>query len=398
MLPELSGSPDLEDEALEALIHGNTDFALNLHRQLEAETEGNRFTAPYSITTALSMTYAGAEGETAEQFTEVMGLLPDEETHDSMQFLGSELRDRAEMIEEFEEDDEEIPAFEIQVANAFWGAEQITWDDRFSSILEISYGAALKEADFLNQPETERQRINDWVAERTEEHIDGLLPEGSIIEETAAVLTNAIYFLARWQHEFDPADTTADTFNNADGSQSSVPFMQQSIRTRYGEFNGTEVIELPYQGGVVSMVLLVPPEGRIKELEDSLDAEMLYGMFNALEIRTGELRMPRFEIDFSDSLKDALMELGLELPFSTGANFEGMVEEGPRLMIDDVFHETWLSVDEEGTEAAGATAVVMVPVSAPPSFGELIVDRPFLCCIRDQPTNAILFLGRVVDL
>ncbi|ELZ82668.1 serine protease inhibitor family protein [Haloferax elongans ATCC BAA-1513] len=391
-----AGEPSVDDERLAALASGNAEFALDLHAHLASQDDGNQFLSPYSISVALAMTYAGARGETRKQMEEVLHYTLGEDIHPAFSDLQSALEKRETATGPGSE--EELDAFQLAVANALWGQEAYSFSEDFLASLEEHYGAGLQRADFANNPDDERKRINDWVADQTEDRIENLLPAGSITPDTALVLTNAIYFMANWEHKFDPKKTQDGTFTALDGSESTVPMMQQDLRTNYASLPGAEAVELPYVGGDVSMVLILPDEGTFEEFERNLDASQLFGIFDELSDAEGTLVFPKFEFKTKVQLKKALSDLGMPVAFERAANFSGMSADGQQnLKIDDVHHEAFVSVDEEGTEAAGATAAVIGFTSLPPSWGELRFDRPFLFAIRDRLTDAVLFLGRVVD-
>lgn len=401
--PALTSPPGVSDPILAELIEGNTTFALDLHRHASEGETSNLFMSPYSISVALAMTYAGARGSTREEMAEVLNFTLDEDLHPAFAELYFELESRETTVDEMAADDEddddlEVDAFKLNVANALWGNEGYPFDDGYIDLVERYYGAGFNEANFTDDPEGERERINHWVAEQTEDRIDELLEEGSITPGTELVLTNAIYFMASWLHEFDPEDTEDGEFTNLDGSTSTVPLMHQRIRTNYAEVDGARAVELPYVGEEVSMVLLLPDEGHFEAFEQELDSARLDHIFDTLGDAAGGLVLPAFEFETSLGLSDILGDLGMPTAFQPGADFSGMAEgDAAELWIDEVHHDAFVSVDEEGTEAAAATAVVMVS-SAPPDWGELRFDRSFLFCIRDRPTDAILFLGRVCDL
>ena len=390
-----SSDPNVDEERLAELAADNAAFALDLHAHLAKETGGNLFLSPYSISIALAMTFAGARGATREQMRETLRYTLGDGVHPAFADMQAVLEARETTTDPVEGD--EVDAFQLDVANAIWGQEDYPFADDYLALLEEYYGAGLRSANFDGDPEGERQRINEWVADATGDRIEDLLPRGSIDASTVLVLTNAIYFLAAWAHQFDPENTEDGVFAAIDGSESTVPFMHQTLRTAYASVDGAQAIELPYVGEEVSMVLLLPEEGQFEAFERDLDADRLFAIFDALHDSKGDLAMPKFEFETEVRLKDALSALGTPIAFEGGADFGGMVEgDGAGLWIDDVFHESFVSVDEDGTEAAAATAVV-VTESAPPEWGEIRFDRPFLFCIRDRPTNAVLFLGRIVD-
>ncbi|MFT4956943.1 MAG: serpin B [Halobacteriales archaeon] len=389
-----SGDPNVDDERLADLAAGNAAFALDLHGLLADEEGGNQFFSPYSISVALAMTVAGARGETREEMREALHYMLGEEIHPAFADLQAALESRETTTDPV--DDEPVEAFQIDVANAVWGKEEYPFAEDYLDLLSEHYGAGLRTADFAGAPDSERERINQWVADVTENRIEDLLPSGSITPSTVMVLTNAIYFMAGWAHQFDPEDTEDGTFTALDGTESTVPFMHQNIRTNYAEIPGAETLELPYVGEDVSMVLVLPEDGNYTAFESNLDADRLFGIFEALSDAKGTLALPKFEYETGVQLKDALSALGMPGAFDSSADFSGMVKGDDGPWIDAVYHEAFVSVDEEGTEAAASTAVAMEE-SVPPEWGELRFDRPFLYCIRDRPTDAVLFLGRVVD-
>ncbi|ELZ78065.1 serine protease inhibitor family protein [Haloferax larsenii JCM 13917] len=390
-----NGEPSVDDERLAALASGNAEFALDLHSHLASEQGGNQFLSPYSISVALAMTYAGARGNTREQMEDVLHYTLGEDIHPAFSDLQRSLGKRETATDPV--DGSEVDAFQLAVANTLWGREGYPFSEEYLARLEEHYGAGLRRADFTGDPEGERTRINDWVADQTEDRIQDLLPPNSISPQTVLVLTNAIYFMAGWLHEFDPEKTADGTFTALDGSESTVPLMRQELKTQYADLPGAQAVELPYVGEEVSMVLILPDEGTFEEYEQNLDASRLFGVFEELRTSIGDLVFPKFEFETEVQLSKALSDLGMPAPFGAGADFSGMVAGGDGgLHIDEVFHKSFVSVDEEGTEAAAATGV-LVEDSLPPSWGELRFDRPFLFAIRDRPTDAVLFLGRVVD-
>jgi serpin B len=390
-----SGEPQAPDERLAELAAGNAAFALDLYRAVADEQGGNVFLSPYSVSVALAMTYAGAEGETRDQMRETLHYALDEEIHPAFADLQAALEERATTTDPTS--DEAVDAFQLAVANALWGREGFAFDDDYLALLSEHYGAGLRRADFVNDPDGERDRINQWVADNTEGRIERLLPPTAISPATVLVLTNAIFFKASWLKQFDPENTTDGTFTALSGSTATVPFMQQELRTPYASLPNAQAVELPYVGREVSMVLLLPDEGEFESFERSLTPDRLFGIFEALGDAKGQLALPKFQYRTKVQLSKILSELGMPVAFGSGADFGGMVEgDDAGLWISEVFHEAFVGVDEEGTEAAAATAVEVVE-SIPPEWGTVRFDRPFLFCIRDRPTDAVLFLGRVAD-
>jgi serpin B len=392
-------SPDVSEVDLNTLVEGNSALAFDLYRFL-AEQEGNKnlFYSPYSISLALAMTYAGAGSETEDEMAEALHfLLSQERLHPAFNALDQELAQRGEGAEGKDTaDGQDSEGFRLNVANAIWGQEDYQFLDTFLDVLAQNYGAGLRTLDFAGSPEESRVAINDWVSEQTEGKIEDLIPQGGIDALTRLVLTNAIYFNAAWANPFEEAATGEETFSLLDGSEVSVPMMRQSESLGYAEGDGYQAVELPYDGREMSMVVVVPDWGEFGAFEDSLDAGQVEAIIEKLSRRQVALRMPTFEFDARFSLKEVLAALGMSQAFSGAADFSDMTGKKD-LFISDVFHKAFVSVDEAGTEAAAATAVVMRLTSAAPDPVEVNVDHPFLFLIRDVKTGAILFVGRVVD-
>lgn len=283
--------------------------------------------------------------------------------------------------------------FRLSIANAAWGQEGYEFLDAYLDALARYYGSGVRLADFAEQPESARQAINEWVAGQTEDRIQDLLPEGSITGLTRLVLINAIYFKADWEVPFEASATEPGEFTLLSGEAVSVDMMRQRRRFQHAEAGGVEAIELEYKGGRFSMVLLVPQAGDTAFVEE-LSSESVAGILDQLRPKEVILRMPKFTFTSEFALKPVLTALGMEMAFvPNGADFSGI--DGTRdLFISDVFHKAFVAVDEEGTEAAAATGVVIEATSAPPM---LTVDRPFVFLIRDRETGAVVFIGRVVD-
>ena len=376
---------------LQRLVAGNTQFALDLYR-LVGDKGANVFYSPYSISLALAMTYAGARGQTAQEMAQALHYtLAQEQLHPAFNALDQALASRGEGAQEKGE------PFRLHVANALWGQKDYAFRPEFLDLLAQNYGAGLRLVDYKSAPEPARETINRWVEEQTERKIKDLLPSGSINNLTRLVLSNAIYFKAGWLHPFDDKGTQDGAFRLLDGSTVTVPMMQESARLGYGEGQGYQVVELPYVDGEMSMVILLPAEGKFESLAQGLSAEQLTAMLGAIEQTEVRLTLPKFTYESSFKLKDALMRLGMVQAFDgVDADFSGMTGR-PDLFIDDVYHKAFVGVDEKGTEAAAATAVVMQLKAAPTRPKEVRVDRPFIFLIRDVQTGAILFLGHVVN-
>ncbi|MBN2187622.1 MAG: serpin family protein, partial [Dehalococcoidia bacterium] len=266
----------------------------------------------------------------------------------------------------------------------------------FLDVLAENYGAGLRPLDFASAPEESRITINDWVSDQTEGRIEDLIPQGLINALTRLVLTNAIYFNAAWQYPFEEAATVDGTFHVLGGGEVTVPMMRQTESFSYAEGDGYQAVELPYDGRELSMVILLPEAGQFNDFEDSLDVRQVEAIVKDLESGRVALTMPKFEFESSFGLKESLAAMGMPVAFSGGADFSGMT--GNRdLFIADVVHKAFVSVDEAGTEAAAATAVIMQLTAMPEEPVEVTIDRPFIFLIRDIETGAILFVGRVAN-
>lgn len=385
-------SPAAPKADLSALVDGNSAFSLDLYQALK-DAEGNLFYSPYSISLALAMTYAGARGETAQQMANTIRfILPQTQLHPAFNSLDIELKRRGEGAK-----GKDGKGFRLNVVNAIWGQKGFKFLAEFLDTLAENYGAGLRPLDFAGAPEESRTKINNWVSDQTEKRIKDLIPPGAITPVTRLVLTNAIYFNAAWQYPFkENATDKAGTFYLIDGAKVTVPMMKQTEMLGYTEGTGYQVVELPYDGRELSMVILLPKSGNYKTFEKSLDAKQVAAMVKDLKLRRVALALPRFKFESDFNLNKTLSKMGMSLAFSPGADFSGMT--GSRnLFISEVIHKSFIDVDESGTEAAAATAVIM-PTSIPPSATtEVIIDRPFIFLIRDISTGTILFVGRVLN-
>ena len=395
---EERAAPSAEGAGLADLVNGNNAFTFDLYRRLREE-EGNQFFSPHSISIALAMTYAGAGGETERQMAEALRFaLSQDDLHPAFNTLDLKLASRGEGAQG--KDDE---GFRLNIVNAVWGQAGCTFDQDFLDVLARNYGVGVGTLDFLNLTEESRTTINEWVSKETEERIRDLIPPGGLRETTVMALTNAIYFNSAWHHEFDAGDTQSLPFHLLDGSTVDTPMMRQKESFGYSAGAGYQAIELFYDGGELSMVILLPDSGRFSEFEESLDAEVVVDAVRSIVYRDVTLTMPRFEFESAFSLAETLRAMGMSDAFdASSADFSGMgvsgcpIGEG-RPFIADVFHKAFVLVDEEGTEAAAASVLLPISSSAPRPPIEFKVDRPFVFLIRDVETGAIIFVGRVMD-
>lgn len=385
---------DVSGSDLEKLVDGNTQFTFDLYGQLQSQP-GNLFYSPFSISSALAMTYAGAEGGTAEEMASVLSFLLDQENlHPAFNALDQKLDSLAELEVPKDQGD----PFQLNIANAIWGQQDFHFEDDFLDLLAENYGAGLRLLDYISQPEESRLAINQWVSDETKEKIQDLIPQGGITNDTRLVLSNAIYFKATWLEQFNKNLTEEGIFYGLEEEEIPTQMMKtgQDASFRYLKEDGYQVVELPYIGNQVSMLVVVPDQGRFEEFEDQFSIEDLNRILDGLSYSPVVLTFPRFEFETEISLASTLSAMGMPTAFSDAADFSGMTG-AKDLFISDVFHKAFVSVDEEGTEAAAATAVVMSLTSMPESPVELTVDRPFLFLIREHETGTVLFMGRVVN-
>jgi serine protease inhibitor len=369
------------------LAADNTAFAVDLYHQLRG-AEGNLFFSPYSISTALAMTYAGARGDTEAQMAQALHFaLSQEELHPAFAALGQRLKAV-----------QAAGDIQLNVANALWPHLDYPFLPAFLELVEANYGVALTALDYVADPEGSRQQINAWAEAQTQGKIKDLIPPRIINEFTRLVLTNAIYFKGNWASQFDPARTKDAPFTVQPGQMVTVPLMAQKLTCGYGEAAGVQVLELPYVGNDLSMVILLPNAiDGLASLEAQLTPAALAQWTGRLWDTEVQIFLPRFKVEAAFRLDSALKALGMVDAFDMElANFAGM-DGKAWLVITAVLHKAFVEVNEEGTEAAAATAVVMGLRSMPPPTPVFRADHPFLFLLREKSTGSVLFLGRVVD-
>lgn len=375
------------------LAAGNTAFALDLYAKLRAE-KGNLFLSPFSISTALAMTSAGAWGTTLDEMTKVLRLPAD--PHPAFGQLLARLNGTGT---------DKKRRYELTAANAIWAQQGYPWRAEFKGLTRMYYGAGLMEADFKTEPGQARQRINDWVEKETREKIKELIPAGEITPLTRMVLTNTVYFKGDWAAPFEKDRTQNQPFHLAGGSKVEVPLMTQthffgyaevvfSQKARSGE--RARLLELPYAGDDLSMLVILP-ERRLGLLEEELSARSLAEWTKAIRPEEVRVHLPRFKLEMSQPLmlNQPLKALGMRAAFDDRtADFSGMQTGAEKLYITAVLHKALVDVTERGTEAAAATGAVVGAAAAPAEPKVFRADRPFLFLIRENKTGTVLFLGR----
>jgi serpin B len=383
--------PSATASDITALVAADTAFSLDLIGR--AWNGDNLIISPFSIATALGMLEAGARGETREQMAAVLHeTLTDESLHDARGTL------LAALASEPPSTDEEPPPFTLRAVNSLWAQRDYPIVEDYLEVLSGSYDAGVSLLDFMADPDAARVVINDAIAEQTEERITDLIPEGVITALTRLVLTNAVYFKANWLSEFSP-DLTADgLFTTAGGSEVSVPMMHAASLIQYVDGNGYTAAWLPYVGDAAMMVIL--PDGDIEGLLATLTVDELAEARRSAGGFQVDLTMPRFEYRSQLGLSPVLQDLGMQAAFvpppgDGTADLTGIVE-ARELYVQDVIHQGFVKVDEKGTEAAAATAIV-VGATSMPEPASLVLDRPFLFLIQHQSSGEILFAGIVAD-
>jgi len=390
---ERQAPPAVPGDDQQALAQGNADFAMSLYRYLAAK-DGDVFVAPISISIALAQVWAGAKGQTADEIAQSLHFtLPAERLHGAFNALDQTLEGRGnETVPEGE-------PFRLSIVNALWGQAGYPFVQDYLDLLALNYGAGLNLVDFLTNAEAARLAINAWVAAQTNDRIRDLLAPGAVDSMTRLVLTNAIYFHAGWFARFGRDLTVLMDFHRLDGSTVPVQMMrmEEPSYVPHAVAEQYEAVALPYVGEKVAMLVILPKEGHFQDIEASLDGARFLAILDSLASEEGTVQLPRFGMEYKTSLTDALRALGMQAAFSESADFTGISPTG-ELLISDVIHQTFLQVDEDGTEAAGATAVVFGGTSVPPPEPfRMVVDRPFVFAIVDLPTRSILFLGRITD-
>ena len=360
------------------VARGNTTFAWDLYARLRAE-EGNLFFSPYSISLALAMTYAGARGETAAQMANTLHFPgTQDDFHPALAGLNEHVRQTAE-----------TGGIALQIANSLWPNMSLRLLESFLNVTRRHYQANLFPVDFAGETEHSRQKINAWVADNTMQKIPELLLAGDITAETVLALVNAIYFKGTWDMPFKPENTADAPFITPDGP-ADVPMMSQRGDFEYAEDERLQVLSLPYTGRAFSMIVFLP---RIQDdltwLETALDAEFVMSWIGKLHPEKVNITLPKFTLRQRFSLLRTLETMGMR----DLADFSGMAQPSPGL--SKIIHEAYVDVNEEGTEAAAATAVVMG--RSLQRFVDFIVDHPFVFCLVDGSSDSILFIGRVMN-
>jgi serpin B len=377
--------PAAKTADLPAVAASINDFAVDLYGRLRKD-EGNLFFSPTSISTALAMTYGGAAGKTAQEMKATLRFSLDGD--DLHQSYGAMLKRLVSTKK----------GCKIYIANALWGQKETTFLAPFLALTKKSYGAGLRKVDFVKATEKARKAINGWVEKKTMKKIKELIQQGVLTQDSRLVLTNAIYFKGAWSTPFKKNNTEKESFTTAEAKDVTVDMMHLEDKTfRYAKKTGLAALEMPYKGGGVSMVILLPEKkDGLPALEASLTTKMIDETVASLkDTELLDVAVPRFTTTYGLDLADTLKAMGMPSAFAD-ADFSGMTGTMV-LRISAVIHKAFVDVNEQGTEAAAATAVIMTKAGKMPSKPVFRADHPFILLIRDTQTGAILFMGRITD-
>ncbi|MGA1847998.1 MAG: serpin family protein [Thermoplasmatota archaeon] len=384
---------DATDSGIKEMVHAHNQFAIDLYLELANGSEKNIFFSPFSLFTALMMTYEGARGNTADEMAEVMHLpINDDQRRAAFASVQNDLNGREGRVK-------------LNIANSLWMQKDYQFKQEFLEVLEDYYFSEAFVTDLGGDQEGSREAINQWVSKNTEKRIPELLPLGSFDQWTKAVLVNALYFKGDWATEFD-VDRTGeepfyiDRFNYVQAEMMHTDPDAEDTAFRVNWDQRSTVLELPYKGDKISMVAFLPeiPEmvvnANIHNLENILDAKTMADMIEGLEEQDIQVSMPKFQFESEYMVSQPLQRLGMRDAFVyPTADFTGISDQSS-LFIDEVYQDTFINVDETGTEAAAATAVVMKDERVATSVD---LNRPYIFTIQDRETGLILFMGRIMD-
>ena len=398
--PPVADDVDSTASGIQEVVDANNEFAFELYSELDKSENGNVFYSPYSISAALAMTYEGAKGQTADEMKSVFHF-------PESNILRSNF---AAIYNNLNKGDKE---YELRTGNALWAQYDYEFLEDYINRVEQYYGGKAANLDFVRETEKSRKTINDFIEKQTNNKIKDLLSPGSVNALTRLVLTNAIYFKGTWEWEFDKSDTQDRDFKISENNVVQVPMMHMDpdkVMFNYAELDKLQILELPYKGDDVSMLVLLPKQGTSYDHETGerisydyvlddieLSAEKLNEYKSEMqETKLDSIYLPKFEFDTKYSMKETLSSLGMPTAFiPDNADFSG-IDGTKNLVIDQVIHQAYVKVDEKGAEAAAATAVIMGVTSVGP-MNVFSADHPFIFIIQEKETGNILFMGRVVD-
>ena len=384
--PPQADNTDSTEQGIQDVVNANNQFAFDLYSELDKSEDGNIFYSPYSISAALAMTYEGAEGQTANEMKSVFHFPEDNILRPNFAAIYNDIN-------------KENENYELKTGNALWAQKDFPFLPEYMSRVENYYGGKVAMLDFVGETEKSRQTINSFIEEQTNDKIKDLIPVGSLDAMTRLVLTNAICFKGIWEWEFDKDDTHERDFKITATNTVKTSMMNmnpEEATFNYAETEDLQILELPYKGDKISMLILLPKEN-LDKIDSILTAEKLNEYKSQMkETELDSISLPKFEFDTKYFMNNALSSLGMPKAFSGDADFSGMTGKKD-LFISSVIHQAYIGVDEEGTEAAAATAVIMTMGISLEPRKIFNADHPFIFLIQEKNTGNILFLGRVVD-
>jgi len=363
-------------DSLDCVVAANNEFAVAMYKEIDSNE--NIFFSPWSISSAMAIAYEGARGQTAEEMAGTLHMVNTEDRLEGFRRLSYELNRKS-------------VNYTLSTANALWAEQDYAFLSDYVDTVVDNYLAEANNVDFMNEAEQARQEINRWVEQKTSDKIKNLIPQGAVDSYTRLVITNAIYFKAKWLYEFDPKLTFEQDFGTGSGTVTADMMQIKDKQFNFGEEEGMQVLELPYEGEDLSMLILLPDKDQI----DTVDLARLEHYRDLLGKQKVIVYMPKFKFETKYYMGKNLVDMGMPTAFGTNADFSGMT--GNRdLSISAVIHQAYIDVNEEGTEAAAATGVVMATstIQETPVF---IADHPFVFVIQHKPTGQILFIGKVMD-
>ncbi len=381
--PPQANSTGATEQGIQQVVNANNQFAFDLYSKLESE-DSNIFYSPYSISSALAMTYEGAKGQTADEMKSVFHFPENNVLRPNFAAIYNKINRRNK-------------AYELRTGNALWVQNDYPFLEDYTNRVEKYYGGKAANVDFVNETEKSRQTINTFIEEQTNNKIKDLIPAGVLDSMTRLVLTNAIYFKGTWEWEFDKSDTRDQDFKITPTKVVKTPMMYMKpdkARFNYADLEKLQILELPYKGEKISMLLLLPTEN-LDSIKPILTAKKLEEWKSKMqETKLDAIYLPKFEFDTKYFMKNTLSAMGMPTAFAN-ADFSGMTGKKD-LFISSVIHQAYIKVDEEGTEAAAATAVSMGATAVMPR-NVFRADHPFIFIIQEKETGNILFMGRVTN-
>ena len=368
---------------LDDVVNANNQFGLDLYSRYNAKNE-NIFFSPYSISSALAMTYEGAKGKTAEEMQAVLHLPNDKEKiHSSFLKINNEINKANK-------------EYNLSVANSLWAQKEYPFEKNYFDVVNTYYSGKVTNLDFKKDTENSRITINNWVESKTNNKIKEILSPGILTPDTKLVLTNAIYFKANWSNQFFEDNTKESQFKLNNGNTVKANIMHQASHFNYSETNNLQILEMDYIGNDISMLVILPKGNNLDQVEKEFSQEKLNEWKNNMQPMEVALSLPKFKFEETYQMKDDLAQMGMPTAFTSDANFSG-ISSTNQLSISQVIHKTFIDVTESGTEAAAATAVVMLTTGMPERPKIFNADHPFIFIIQEKKTGNILFIGRLND-